>query len=248
MSKPIFQVIDALPAKNMTTRVLGALDWVVPGQWKNVVGFENTIKVVSGEDDPKLIQKIGERAIALYNDKSQGYQSALWLYQMVDTLQGMAGWTAMASKLGESFNLLSFLNKLTPKSETTQSIDFCVKLVVELVTFTKINGLPGDSFADFVKSLTNYRDEALIRMAALDLSGRIPAAGTGLPDQGAVLLRQERFGRPREERALPAGQVHDSRRQREGPDGLHQHGGRCGQGLGRFVRGLAQSGNGQDCR
>lgn len=175
MSKPIYQVIDALPAKSFTTRVLGALDWVVPGQWKNIVGFENTIKVVSGEDDPKLIQQIGERAIALYNDKSQGYQSALWLYQMVDHLQGMAGWMAMANKVGESISLLSFLNKLTPKSETTQAIDFCVKLVVELVTFTKINGLPGDSFADFVKSLTNYRDEALMRMGALIcLDGILP--------------------------------------------------------------------------
>jgi hypothetical protein len=175
MSKPIFQVIDGLPAKSMTTRVLSALDWVVPGQWKNVVGFENTIKIVSGEDDPQLIQKIGERAIALYNDKSQGYQSALRLFQMVDTLQGMAGWTAMASKVGESFSLLSFMNKLTPKAETTQAIDFCVKLVVELVTFTKLNGLPGDSFADFVKSLTNYRDEALMRMGALVcLDGLLP--------------------------------------------------------------------------
>jgi hypothetical protein len=175
MSMPIYQVIDELPAKNMTTRVLGALDWVVPGHWKNVVGFENTIKVVSGEDDQKLIQKIGERAVALYNDKSQGYQSALWLFQMVDKLQGMAGWMAMANKVGESFSLLSFMNKLTPKAETTQAIDFCVKLVVELVTFTKINGIPGDSFADFVKSLTNYRDEALMRMGALIcLDGLLP--------------------------------------------------------------------------
>lgn len=175
MAKPIFQVINDLPAKNMTTRILHALDWVVPGQWKNLVGFENTIKVVSGEDDPKLIQKIGERAIALYNDKSQGYQTALWLYQMVDNLQGMAGWTAMASKVGENVSILSFLHKLTPKADTTQAIDFCVKLIVELVAFTRINGIPGDSFADFVKSLTNYRDEALMRMAALVcLDGLLP--------------------------------------------------------------------------
>ena len=175
MSQPIFRVIDELPAKNMTVRILHTIDWVAPGQWKNLVGFENTVKVVSGEDDQKLIQKIGERAVALYNDKSQGYQRALWLYQTVDTLQGMGGWLALANKVGENIDLLSFMNKLTPKADTTQSIDLCVKLIVELLAFTQINGIPGDSFADFVKSLTNYRDEALMRMAALIcLDGLLP--------------------------------------------------------------------------
>ncbi len=32
MSKPIYQIVDELPPKNLTTRVLHALDWVVPGQ------------------------------------------------------------------------------------------------------------------------------------------------------------------------------------------------------------------------
>ncbi|MBL8794518.1 MAG: hypothetical protein JNM56_11480 [Planctomycetia bacterium] len=175
MSEPIFKVVDALPAKNMTTRVLHALDWVVPGQWNNLVGFENSIKVISGEDDQKMIQKIGERAIALYNDKGEGYQTALWLYRMVDNLQGMAGWAALANKIGENISMLSLMNKLTPKADTTQGIDFCVKLVVEIVAFCKLNGIPGDSVADFVKSLSDYRDEALMRMAALIcLDGLLP--------------------------------------------------------------------------
>jgi hypothetical protein len=167
--------VDELPAKSMTTRVLHALDWVVPGQWTNLVGFENSIKAITGETDPAMVQKVGERAVALYNDKSQGYQGALWLYQMVDTLQGMAGWAALANKVGEDVHFLSVLNRLTPKSETTQAVDFCVKLAVELVAFTKLNGLPGDGFGDFVKSLTDYHDEALMRMAALVcLDGLLP--------------------------------------------------------------------------
>lgn len=175
MSKPIFKIVDELPAKNMTTRILGAIDWVVPGQWTNLVGWENSIKVITGETDQKMIQKIGERAIILFNDKNEGYQRALWLYHMVDNLQGMAGWAAVANKIGEDVGFLSFMNKLTPKSETTQAIDFCVKLVVEIVAFTKINGLPGDSFADFVKSLSDYQNEALMRMAALVcLDGLLP--------------------------------------------------------------------------
>jgi hypothetical protein len=167
MSKPIYQVIDQLPAKNMTTRLLHALDWVAPGEWKNLVGFENTIKAISGETDQALVQKIGERAIQLYNDKTQGYQRALWLYQSVDTLQGMIGWVEMAQKVGQNVNLLSFMSKLTPKVETTAAVDLGVKLVTEITAFCYLNGIPGDSTADFVKSLSDFRDDALIRMAAL---------------------------------------------------------------------------------
>ena len=91
MSKPIYKIVDDLPSKSLTTRMLGALDWVVPGEWQNIVGFENTIKHVTGEKNEARIQKIGERAIALYNDKTQGYQTALWLYQTVDSVQGLGG-------------------------------------------------------------------------------------------------------------------------------------------------------------
>ena len=175
MSRPIHQAVDALPAASMTTRVLHALDWVVPGQWQNLVGFEETIRVVTGETDPKMVQKVGERAIALYNDKAEGYQTALWLYQMVDNLQGMAGWAALANKVGENVSFLSLLNRLTPKADTTQAIDLCVKVVVEVVAFCKLNGLPGDGVGDFVESLTDARDERLMRLAALVcLDGLLP--------------------------------------------------------------------------
>src|SRR5262249_52235890 len=167
MSKTINQLVDALPAKSWTVRMLQALDWVVPGQWKNLVGFDNTIMGVTGEDDPKLIQKIGERAIRLYNDKSQSYQRAVWLYQTVDWAQGAAGALALANLAGEKIGLLKFMGKITPKSETTQTVDLAVKLIVELVGFCYVNGIPGDSIGDFVRALANYGQEAAIRMAAL---------------------------------------------------------------------------------
>lgn len=175
MSEPIYKALDNLPERSMTTRMLGGLDWVVPGQWKNIVGFENMIRHVSGETDEEYIQKIGERAIALFNDPKQGYQRALWLYQTVDNVQAVAGVTAMLSKIGESVSFLSFLDRVTPKADTTQAVDFGIKLIVELVAFCKLNGLPGDSTAEFVESLTDYRDEALMRMAALIcVDGMIP--------------------------------------------------------------------------
>ncbi len=68
MSKPIQQLVDELPTNNLTISALRSLDFIVPGEWENTVGFVNTIKTVTGETDEDLIQQIGERAIYLYND------------------------------------------------------------------------------------------------------------------------------------------------------------------------------------
>ncbi|MEO6860461.1 MAG: hypothetical protein ABI180_02760, partial [Microcoleus sp.] len=76
MSKTVFELVDQLPKDNMTVKALRALDFVVPGEWNNLVGFENTIRTVTGETDEDLIQQIGDRAITLYNDKAEGYQRA----------------------------------------------------------------------------------------------------------------------------------------------------------------------------
>jgi len=137
-----------------------------------------------------MVQKIGERAIALYNDKSQGYQRALWLYQMVDHVQGLAGWAQMAQKVGENINLLHFLTHITPKVETTAAADLGVKLVTELVAFCQLNGIPGDSVADFVKSLSDYRDDALMRMAALICFDGILPLGPDFMSKALSLLQK----------------------------------------------------------
>ncbi|MDE5106555.1 MAG: hypothetical protein O4808_05630, partial [Trichodesmium sp. St17_bin3_1_1] len=62
MSKTIFELVDELPSDNITIKALRALDFIVPGEWDNLVGFENTIRTVTGEDDEDLIQQIGDRA------------------------------------------------------------------------------------------------------------------------------------------------------------------------------------------
>jgi hypothetical protein len=167
MAKTIYELVDELPVHNMTTRLLGALDWVVPGAWKNIVGFENTITAVTGETDQAWMQKIGERAIHLYNDASQGYQRAQWLYQTIDSTQAIAGAAALVDKIGENVGFLSFLRWLTPKADRTQTIDVSLKVIVELIAFCQLNGIPGDGIGDFVESLADYRHEALMRMAAL---------------------------------------------------------------------------------
>lgn len=167
MSKPIYELVNELPKKNLTVFALRSLDKVLPGEWENLVGFENTIRQVTGETDAALIEQIGARAIQLYNDKSEGYQRALWLYQTVDSTGSALGTAALAGKVTENVPFLGLLNRLTPKPEKAQTIDLCMKLVTEIVAFCHINGIPGDSIGDFVKSLGDYSGESLTRMAAL---------------------------------------------------------------------------------
>ncbi|MFB8790121.1 MAG: hypothetical protein U7123_15005 [Potamolinea sp.] len=167
MSKSIFQMVDELPTGGITVSALRALDFAVPGEWNNLVGFVNTIRAVTGETDEELIQQIGDRAVYLYNDRSQGYQRAMWLYQTVDKTDYALGAAALANKVAEKIPLMGFLGNITPKAEKAQTIDLCLKLVVELVAFCQINGIPGDSIGDFVASLGEYSGESLMRMAAL---------------------------------------------------------------------------------
>ncbi|MEH1870811.1 hypothetical protein [Nostoc sp.] len=175
MSKSIVDLVDQLPTGGLTISMLNSLDFVAPGQWQNTIGFVNTIKTVTGEDDEDLIQQIGERAVYLFNDKSQGYQTALWLYQTVDGTDKALGAAALANKVGEKIPLFGFLNSVTPKPDKAQTIDLTLKLVAELVAFCQINGIPGDSIGDFVASLGEYSGESLIRMVALVcVDGLIP--------------------------------------------------------------------------
>jgi hypothetical protein len=176
VNKPIFELVDNLPTNNVTVMMLRSLDSIVPGQWQNLVGFENTMRTVTGESDQGLIQQIGDRAVWLYNDKSQGYQRAMWLYQTVDRADNALGTAALANKVGNKIPLVGgLLTKVTPNPEKAQSLDLCIKLVVELVAFCQINGIPGDSIGDFVAALADYSGESLMRMAALVcVDGLIP--------------------------------------------------------------------------
>ena len=167
MSQSIFKLVDELPKDNLTVKSLQALDFVIPGEWKNLVGFENTIRTVTGETDEDMIQQIGDRAVYLFNDKSQGYQTALWLYQTIDSAGSALGTAALANKIGENVSFLSFLGNITPKADKAQTIDLSLKVIVELLAFCQINGLPGDSIGDFLGALGDYGGESLMRMAAL---------------------------------------------------------------------------------
>ena len=171
----IYELVDELPTSNMTTRALGVLDFAVPGEWNNLVGFEKTIRAVSGEKDEVVIKKIGERAIALYNDKKQGYQRAMWIYRTVDNIDTTLATMALANTIGGQIRWLGFLDRITPKADTLQSLDLSLKLAAELAAFCLINGIPGDSISDFVKALGEYSKESLMRMVAqIAFDGLVP--------------------------------------------------------------------------
>ena len=98
---------------------------------------------MTGETDGAMVQAIGERAVALFNYKTQGYQRALWLYETVDSASRLLGTAALANRIGQD-TFLGFLKNLSPKPEKAQTIDLVVKLVAEVVAFCHINGIPGD--------------------------------------------------------------------------------------------------------
>ncbi|MBZ8181586.1 hypothetical protein [Oscillatoria salina] len=167
MAESIVKLVDELPTGGITVSVLRALDFIVPGEWDNLVGFENTIRAVTGKTKSKKIDKIRDRALELYQDEANGYQRAVWLYQTADNADAAMGTAAMANKVSEKIGFLGFLNKLTPKADTIQSVDLGLKIVVELVAFCKMNQLPPYSIAEFAGALPNYNHEAIMRMAAL---------------------------------------------------------------------------------
>lgn len=163
----IVDAVNELPDSGVTVYALKALDFVVPGEWNNPTDFDTLMREVTGEDDDDFLQEIKEKAIELYNDESEGYQTAIKIFKIVDTADTALAAAAMADKLADSFSMLSFMKDVTPKADTVQSIDLAIKITAELLAFTKINGIPGDSFGDFVGALGNYAGESKMRMAGI---------------------------------------------------------------------------------
>ncbi|NER51175.1 MAG: hypothetical protein F6J92_31790 [Symploca sp. SIO1A3] len=56
MSESIVELVDNLPTDNLTVKVLNALDFIVPGQWENLVGFDNTISCGYNHGHPVALE------------------------------------------------------------------------------------------------------------------------------------------------------------------------------------------------
>lgn len=188
MNASVVQTINKLPQKNLTTTMLTALDFVVPGEWENVVGFDNTVRSVSGEVDSQRLAVVGQHAARLLEDPDQGYARAMWFYQTVDRVDGALASAALANKVGERIKFLSFIKRLTPKSDMVQTVDLALKVVAELLAYSAINGLPGnlDNIQTFAQGLVAYSGASIMRMAALiSIEGLIPLG----PDFTGIVLK-----------------------------------------------------------
>ena len=166
MTDTLHSLVSDLSKNGMTVRMLNLLDAFVPGEWINITQLEDLIRSETEEDDPEVINAVGARAIELYMDENNGYQTATKLYKLVDSGATLAGFTSMAAKLAEDVKWLGFLENVTPKPETTQSIDAGLKLVAELSAFCATSGVPGDSVGEFVAALGASAKEDKMRLAA----------------------------------------------------------------------------------
>lgn len=177
MGKSIVELVEELPKDNLTVKILNSLDFVVPGEWKNWENFDeaivNVLNIDSGKK--KKIKRIRDRAIELYEDKKNGYQTAVWLYQTVDKTDKAIAAATLADKIGDTFSFIPFLDKLTPKADNVQTVDLKMKLGAEAIAYSKINGLTLNP-VKFAQSLgQHYRHESLMRMVALIcIDGVIP--------------------------------------------------------------------------
>lgn len=179
MSRPsIIASVNQLPTSNVTTTVLGALDFIVPGQWQNTTKFGPLVTEVTGVTDQDTIFAISRQADEMFASSDHYYRSALRVYSMVDTLDKAVAAAALANKVGSAFKFASVLERFTPKADTTQAIDAGLKFVAEVIAFAMLNGLPSpnmQSIGEFTNALKGYGREDIMRVSAwVVIDGMIP--------------------------------------------------------------------------
>lgn len=170
MVQLINELINELPTNNVTTFTLKALDYLVPGQWENWVDWNSAIASVTGKSSHADISNISNVAVELYKNPDNGYQRAVWLYQKIDDADVAMGAAAMADKVGDKIPLFGgLLKKLTPKADTTQTIDLVLKIAIEAIAYNKLSkGADDVNVTDFATALKNeYKGPSLIRLAGL---------------------------------------------------------------------------------
>ena len=167
MSATVLERLERLPRRNLTVLALRGISTLVPGSWQNQTSPEALISEVLGSDDLDLVQQVRARADELSRARHEGYRRALSLYDAVNRSQKAAGGLRVLANVAGALPLVKRLAVLTPASQTLQAVDLSLKVAAEMLAFTQVNGLPGDSFAAFGDSLREYSGEARVRMAAL---------------------------------------------------------------------------------
>lgn len=176
-SESISHELSQLSSKSLTTVSLSALDFVIPGDYQNTNSLEDMVSVVTGDVRAGRLQAISNHVDQLYAE-DKGAQRAVWLYKLTDSADKAVAAASLADKVGSNFSVLSFLSKMTPKADTTQTIDLCLKLTVEALAHLSLHGLSRDSIGEWVQSLTgknSYSNEDALRLACiLGFDGLVP--------------------------------------------------------------------------
>jgi hypothetical protein len=197
----ILERLDRLPKRNLTVLALKGIGTLVPGGWRNLTSADDLIADVLGSNDPTLIAQVRRRADELSRARHEGYTRAMSLYDAVNRSQKAAGGLRVLANVAGGLPLVKQMAKLTPASDTLQAVDLSLKVGAEMLAFTQVNGLPGDSFGDFAASLSEYAGEASVRMAALVCFDALLPLGDQALQRLDGLLSQVA---PRELRDLPA--------------------------------------------
>ena len=163
----VLERLYRLPRRNLTVLAIKGLSVLVPGGWHNLTSADELISDVLGSNDTELIRQVRARADVLSQARHEGYGRALSLYDAVNRSQKAAGGLRLLANVGGALPLVKRIADLTPTSETLQAADLSLKVAAEMLAFTQVNGLPGDSFGDFAAALSEYAGEARVRMAAL---------------------------------------------------------------------------------
>lgn len=169
--------LSQLSKKSLTTLSLSALDFVIPGSYHNSTDLEDMVQLVTGDVRAGRLQAIANHVDQLYAENS-GASRAVWLYQLTDSADKAVATASLANKVGERFGVLSFLTKVTPKADTLQTVDLCLKLTVEALAHLSLHGLNKEAVTEWVGSLTqsgSYSNESALRLAAiLGFDGLVP--------------------------------------------------------------------------
>jgi hypothetical protein len=174
----VILALEALPTGGLTVQALQTLDRVVPGEWDNVTRFDAMVADICGPDaPPKLVAQVRLMAEAIERRDQSRFAQALQIYQVVDRVDQAAAAVSAAATAASAVKGLfggfgSFgkvLEEVTPKPDTTQAVDAGLKLVAELLAFSRLHGLPSmdaEGIAAFANALADYGRYDLIRIAA----------------------------------------------------------------------------------
>lgn len=174
-TEPISKLVDELPKRSITTLVLGALDFVVPGQYHNHTNFHDFARAVTAEEREGRLQAIANHADQLYAGDMKGCQRAVWLYQSIEGTDRLLGAAGLVHQAGEKIGFLSMLSKITPKPDTAQAIDLAMKLAAEGLATLSMRGLKPEELNKLEDVLHEVSNEQAMRMAALVcLDGILP--------------------------------------------------------------------------